>query len=379
MSAVPRNPSWCQVSPLSTICSQYSLAQVEQRFEPSVLSFQRFIYIGKTIPRHSMPPPLLTDKRLIHPFEGFLVFCHWNAINTCQVSQHSVDERDDCFELQNDVITDSKKDGIGNGLIDSCEYVYDNCELDYLPTNTNNTEEDSDHDTDDDNDSVVQFESSCTVVKCPALDPLILCHTFSFSSEESGFCEQSHIEWSDDEDDCDDVTESCNFNEGLWHDFEVQACFTGIPLRNGRNKKTCTKRTLSEQVQTSRSIKLCPLNEQEVMHNTSTITLHSTETSSIGSQHTLSTSDCNYNDIDRLTNTSGKRVTFKPDSELVVVHHLITWKYAYRACRKGPWEQYAADRERFHKRIQTVNAVLAPCLLNKLCTSQITEITEMYD
>ena len=57
-----------------------------------------------------------------------------------------------------------------------------------------------------------------------------------------------------------------------------------------------------------------------------------------------------------------KRVTFKPDNELVTIHSMVTWDYAYRACRRGPWEQMAQDRLRFARRIEEVGLVLEPCL-----------------
>ena len=57
-----------------------------------------------------------------------------------------------------------------------------------------------------------------------------------------------------------------------------------------------------------------------------------------------------------------KRVTFKPDKELVTIHCMVTWDYAYRACRRGPWEQMAQDRARFARRIEEVALVLEPCL-----------------
>ena len=57
-----------------------------------------------------------------------------------------------------------------------------------------------------------------------------------------------------------------------------------------------------------------------------------------------------------------RKVTFKPDKELVTIHHMITWDYAYRACRRGPWEQMAQDRARFARRIEEVSLVLEPCL-----------------
>lgn len=39
-----------------------------------------------------------------------------------------------------------------------------------------------------------------------------------------------------------------------------------------------------------------------------------------------------------------------------------TWNYAYRAARKGEWEMYARDRERFKLRIQRVALTLNPIL-----------------
>ena len=57
-----------------------------------------------------------------------------------------------------------------------------------------------------------------------------------------------------------------------------------------------------------------------------------------------------------------------PTKGLVKVHKLMHWTYAYKAARKGPWEQYARDRERFKKRIERVEVVLRPVLLNKIKT-----------
>lgn len=54
-----------------------------------------------------------------------------------------------------------------------------------------------------------------------------------------------------------------------------------------------------------------------------------------------------------------KKVTFnlKP-----VVHTMIKWDYAYRAARKGPWEQMARDRFRFNGRISSYHLILDPIL-----------------
>lgn len=54
-----------------------------------------------------------------------------------------------------------------------------------------------------------------------------------------------------------------------------------------------------------------------------------------------------------------KKVRFSP---VVTVHSLVVWDYASRAARRGPWEEIARDRCRFHRRIAQVAAVLEPCL-----------------
>lgn len=41
---------------------------------------------------------------------------------------------------------------------------------------------------------------------------------------------------------------------------------------------------------------------------------------------------------------------------------MIQWDYAYRAARKGPWEEMARDRERFKGRINCIRCILEPIL-----------------
>lgn len=45
-----------------------------------------------------------------------------------------------------------------------------------------------------------------------------------------------------------------------------------------------------------------------------------------------------------------------------VVHVMYTWNYAYRAARKGHWETFVRDRERFKLRIQRTAVCLEPVL-----------------
>lgn len=44
------------------------------------------------------------------------------------------------------------------------------------------------------------------------------------------------------------------------------------------------------------------------------------------------------------------------------VHIMVQWDYAYRAARRGPWEEMARDRERFKGRINSIDRVLRPIL-----------------
>ncbi|CAG5104394.1 Similar to PPP1R15A: Protein phosphatase 1 regulatory subunit 15A (Homo sapiens) [Cotesia congregata] len=47
------------------------------------------------------------------------------------------------------------------------------------------------------------------------------------------------------------------------------------------------------------------------------------------------------------------------------VHTIIKWDFAYRAARKGPWEQMARDRDRFRTRICSTGRVIEPVLATK--------------
>ncbi|XP_044260656.1 uncharacterized protein LOC123008729 [Tribolium madens] len=53
-----------------------------------------------------------------------------------------------------------------------------------------------------------------------------------------------------------------------------------------------------------------------------------------------------------------KKVRFASDSRLCEIHPMIMWSYAYQAARKGPWEEYARDRDRFNKRVRKTEAII---------------------
>lgn len=58
------------------------------------------------------------------------------------------------------------------------------------------------------------------------------------------------------------------------------------------------------------------------------------------------------------------QVHFAEENTLATVHPIIAWNYAYAAARKGPWEQFARDRDRFDRKIQELSKVLNPVLSN---------------
>lgn len=67
-----------------------------------------------------------------------------------------------------------------------------------------------------------------------------------------------------------------------------------------------------------------------------------------------------------VSNEKPRKVRFQTDVNLVVIHHMKYWDFAYREARKGPWELAAADRCRFARRIKDLDLVISPCLQRKL-------------
>jgi len=69
----------------------------------------------------------------------------------------------------------------------------------------------------------------------------------------------------------------------------------------------------------------------------------------------------NDEDSEELT-TQTRKVSF---DLIPVVHVMVKWNYAYRAARKGPWEEIARDNNRFKGRINSIAHVLDPILKSK--------------
>lgn len=62
-----------------------------------------------------------------------------------------------------------------------------------------------------------------------------------------------------------------------------------------------------------------------------------------------------------------KQVTF---SEIISVKYICHWSFAHRNARKGHWEEYARDRDRFQRRIQNMTDILIPVIKKKICESR---------
>ena len=356
---VPKSCSWSLVSQANGHKRSFS-PQVSSR--PSVLSFRNIAYAGKTVPLTM--PSVLPPPPLLHPFQGLFLISKLQ----CTASDSSVNSRNlHHDQARNDEIEEFNECAKEEGDDELCESYYqssDEEDSEEEQEDVGDTQSDSEEEEDD---CYIEFKD-CTpslptssVALCPVLFSIS-----SLSSEESGFCDPINSEWSDQEE--------CDFDEGLWHKFQEQACFTDIPLKSSR---ACTKGPP------------CTLNEkdggkdtEERQCNVEHAAVSSLTTNSISATgnkhttpHTTDKNTVNRSVPDEADATSigsdrcRKRVTFKPEPELVEVHYIFAWNYAYRACRKGPWEQYAADRDRFCKKIQVLDEIIRPCLLAKLSDS----------
>lgn len=68
-----------------------------------------------------------------------------------------------------------------------------------------------------------------------------------------------------------------------------------------------------------------------------------------------------------------KQVRFPCDSSISVVHKIVAWDYAYRAARKGPWEEYARNRAHFRRKVDKLALVIEPCLVKKIAAGSTSE------
>lgn len=124
-------------------------------------------------------------------------------------------------------------------------------------------------------------------------------------------------------------------------------------LQNYRNN-----RTISEcSVDSEDSYVVFQNDEDAICDSVSDDECLSDDLDEVDNQKVFTCSDSSLNPV-----IKSKKVSFKPDENLVEIHTIVAWNYAHRAARIGPWETYARDRVRFENRIQQISKVLSPIL-----------------
>ena len=358
----------------------------------SVLSFHNIAYVDVTVPlKWSRNVCTTSQVGLLHPLLMLLSYRPPLVSPICDVRTVERDNSSNSIECKASVYgkdnLSPKLDNSWNVGNSSCEYChgdYQNCELAYESDIDSESGEDdwsgeerSVYE-DSDDDSVVEFikqqdlSTNANQGMCPVqnLCVPVLNHTSSFSSEESGFCDQNQSDWSDDETD----SEECPFDEGLWHMLQEQACFNFSDCTNTKKQvsKTCSKLLSSVTITPSSVASSVTMDTtlSDVTPKVNNIHDSTVTTSCDGTLRCENIQYCSPPNLTRDTSSPSsnslkdvqKRVTFKPECELVEVHHIIAWD------RKGPWEQFAIDRDRFWKRIESVEKIIGPCLKRKLST-----------
>ena len=243
--------------------------------------------------------------------------------------------------------------------------------------------EDEDDSDSDDGDDLVEFsdETHASEVECESAN-LSKCETFmSLSSIESGYfetrsdsvCSSDELSESEDEDESDH--KRAEEDEVVWRCFEEQAL---SPVLSHRSQQNCSHSKLNPtelavETTSSHTGEKCYTRDIKCHPPSSYATcVQSRSEQCTGEMCLLETSSSGTSTcINPLYNGGEKHVSFKPDCELVVVHNMVAWDFAYRAARKGPWEEYARNRQHFRRRIDTLSSILTPCLIKKLkaCSS----------
>ena len=237
--------------------------------------------------------------------------------------------------------------------VESSELLHDDEDFDQSDSDPIQTEYDSEAEgscdsSSDDEDDCVEFSDESAHLQPPnsvKLMSIISCESGIFECVSGcGQLDSEGDDWSEDSDDEEFCSE-------VWNSFELQA-FSPMPV-SCRNAKTKTH----AQCHTS---DLCTAHAQTELKCNESPTPECPYKEAAKDQRTENQSDC------VTFQPPTKQVHFKPDDELVEVHTIIAWEYAYRAARKGPWEQFARDRGHFRRRIESVSSVLEPCLSAKL-------------
>ena len=212
----------------------------------------------------------------------------------------------------------------------------------------------------------------------PHQDKALSQNLMSLLSEESGYGENSFTEsysdweWDDDEHETECGAEgiSCKDDE-TWKRFEGQAlsfssthCCSSASLNSAcsgsHSPTTCSQQTPSTKRNSLKHSHF--LQRLSVSHVCAHRHVNCYPSRTQENHHSRESSPSTSSQV----TSCRKKVSFVRDSELVHVHHIIVWNYAYRSCRRGPWEQYARDRGHFKCRIDRISSVIEPCLRKKL-------------
>lgn len=184
----------------------------------------------------------------------------------------------------------------------------------------------------------------------------------SLQSEESGFGEISYTEscdseWDDDQQgsesgtDSDRILNTCDYHSRSFVPDPVPASSLKSSNTLVHSPTTCFQESAKYKFQSL-------LKHSQIMKRLSMSRV-------CAQRHRNCCLPSTHNHL-RTTPCHQKKVSFLPDSELLKVHHIVVWNYAYQSCRKGPWEQYARDRAHFQCRIDRVRSIIEPCLQKKL-------------
>ena len=183
-----------------------------------------------------------------------------------------------------------------------------------------------------------QFELKASYVPCvltaaTTVTVMNRCDSKDFSEHESGFFDSNGDSNSDD-----DNASNCELDyeeqDKLWMEFQSSVCCTVAPF-----------------------LPTCIISKKPVIQaaQLKTTSPRKTKNFVFKESSTGTTDECILE--------HSRKVCFKEDRDLVEVHYLPEWD---SECRRGPWEEYARDRERFHKRIEETSVKIEPCLRKKL-------------
>ncbi|XP_056601856.1 LOW QUALITY PROTEIN: protein phosphatase 1 regulatory subunit 15A [Triplophysa dalaica] len=137
-------------------------------------------------------------------------------------------------------------------------------------------------------------------------------------------------EWSDDDDDDDKDSETSTESLELWESFfKSSDPYNPLSFSSCTASRTNTSSTTQNQLTPSSEIK-----QTEPTRDT--------------------------NEEEHYPKPSTKKVRF---NDKVTVRPLVAWSFAGRAARDGScWMQMARDRERFRRRVESVDNIITPCL-----------------